>query len=244
MRALSAAELLDVWERGLGESPAQRALLLLALACEETPVERLAQFSVGRRDAHLLALREETFGPQLASIAVCPACAEQIEFRINAGDIRVAPPEDRDALRRVVQGEYEIEFRLPNSLDLATLDPAANAETNRQRLFERCVTGATRAGAETAASQLPALVVAAVAQRMSEIDAQADVQLALACPRCAHAWQTPLDIVSYFWSEIHAWAQRILHEVHALASAYGWREADILGLSAWRRQAYLELIEP
>ena len=51
-----------------------------------------------------------------------------------------------------------------------------------------------------------------------------------------------LDIASFVWSEIHAWAIRLLHDVHALALAYGWREVDILTMSPWRRQAYLELI--
>jgi hypothetical protein len=31
--------------------------------------------------------------------------------------------------------------------------------------------------------------------------------------------------------------------VHLLARAYGWRETDILALSARRRQSYIELIE-
>ena len=75
MRALSAADLLTVWERGVTHSLAQRALTLLALACAETPPEQVAQFSVGQRDMLLLALREQTFGSQLASIATCPACA-------------------------------------------------------------------------------------------------------------------------------------------------------------------------
>jgi hypothetical protein len=244
MRALSAAELLEVWERGQSQSPGQRALILLAVACKETPLERLAQFSIGRRDADLLMLREHTFGTQFASTAVCPHCAGQLEFRIDADDIRISPPDERDAPAQLTETDCEIAFRLPNSLDLATLDPASDLETNRQRLFERCVTEAKRAGVEIAASQLPDSVVAAAAQRMSELDPQADVQLALACPQCDHKWQAPLDPISYFWSEIHAWAHRILREVHALASAYGWREADILALSAWRRQAYLELIEP
>ena len=51
MRALSAAEFLDVWEHGLAQSPAQRALTLLAFACTETSLEELTQFSIGQRDA-------------------------------------------------------------------------------------------------------------------------------------------------------------------------------------------------
>jgi hypothetical protein len=64
----------------------------------------------------------------------------------------------------------------------------------------------------------------------------------LTCPQCAHQWQAPLDIVSFLWSEVHAWAIRLLREIHELASAYGWSEAEILALSPWRRRAYLELV--
>jgi hypothetical protein len=48
--------------------------------------------------------------------------------------------------------------------------------------------------------------------------------------------------VSFLWSEIHSWAQRLLRDVHAIAAAYGWREGDILAMNPLRRQAYLELI--
>ena len=77
---------------------------------------------------------------------------------------------------------------------------------------------------------------------MAEVDPQADVQMDLTCPACGHQWQALFDIESFFWREISAWANRILREVHALASAYGWRESDILSMSTWRRQTYLNLI--
>jgi hypothetical protein len=34
-----------------------------------------------------------------------------------------------------------------------------------------------------------------------------------------------------------------VREVHLLASAYGWRESDILAMTPWRRQLYLELVQ-
>jgi hypothetical protein len=50
------------------------------------------------------------------------------------------------------------------------------------------------------------------------------------------------DIVSFFWTELSAQAKRLLREVHTLARGYGWREADILAMSARRRQLYLDLV--
>jgi hypothetical protein len=244
MRALSAADFLDVWEQGSAQSPAQRALALLTLACSETPVDQLAQFSIGERDGQLLALREQTFGRELASVTICPACAKQLEFHVNAEDIRAHSKAGSNALLALTHADYEVEFRLPTSLDVASLDPAVDPEANRQHLLQRCVIASRRSGKEVAAAELPAEVGRAIALRMAEADPQADVQLALACPQCQHTWQTPFDIVSYFWTEIHAWAGRLLREIHLLASAYGWGEAEILALSPSRRQAYLELIEP
>ena len=64
----------------------------------------------------------------------------------------------------------------------------------------------------------------------------------LSCPSCDHRWQMAFDILYFFWSEINAWASRIMQEVHVLARAYGWRENEILGMSPWRRQRYLKML--
>jgi hypothetical protein len=48
--------------------------------------------------------------------------------------------------------------------------------------------------------------------------------------------------VTFFWKEIAAHAKRLLREVHILAAAYKWREADILAMNPNRRQYYLEMV--
>jgi uncharacterized protein (UPF0212 family) len=246
MRPLTAQELLNAWERGRGEPPVQRALLLLAPACPETSPEALARESVGRRDARLLTLREHTFGPRLVSVTACPACGERLETAFEVADIRVPETGDGaqgdETLRLPVAGR-ELTFRLPNSLDLAALAFCEDLEDlgdARRRLLGRCLLAAP--GEELAVDSLPAEALQAVADRMAEADPQGDVELALQCPACGHAWQAAFDIASFFWTEVEAWARVLLHEIHALASAYGWREADILALSPWRRRTYLELI--
>lgn len=244
MRALSATKLLDAWERGFARSPAQRGLLLLSLACEEISPGEVAALTAGERDARLLALREQTFGSLFASVTSCPACHAKLEFHVEADELRVASAKKKCATVELKEAGYVVEFRLPTSADLAELDPATDLETNRKRLLRRCLSQARRAGKKIPATRLPKKLEAAVIRRMEEADPQADVQLAFACPQCRGTWQTSFDIISYFWKEISAWAGRLLREVNWLASAYGWTEAEVLGLTAWRRQAYLELIEP
>jgi len=251
MRALSAAELLDVWEWGCAQPAVERALALLAAACPDTPPEVLARLSIGQRDTYLLTLRAWTFGPQLASLATCPNCGERLELTFNVADIQVpstlpslAQAEGRaegEGLTLCVAG-YEIHFRLPNSLDLAAVTHGEESVSMRQQLLERCLLSVQHHGAERAVDQLPADVSAAVVAQMTQADPQADVQLALTCPACTYQWHAVFDIVSFFWSEINAWAYRMVRDVHTLASAYGWREADILALSPRRRQMYLEMV--
>ena len=71
---------------------------------------------------------------------------------------------------------------------------------------------------------------------------KAEVQLTLNCPACEHSWSVLFDITTFVWAEISSLARRLLREVHILATAYGWHEADILAMSAIRRQFYLELV--
>ncbi len=236
MRALSAAELLRVWEQGLRLLPFQRALALLSAACPDEPADALAELSIGQRDGRLLTLRAWAFGPEVASVARCPACGAQVDLRFCVEDIRAAEP---PALAFALPLEdYTVELRLPNSRDLAALVD----ERSEQALLRRCVLGAARAGQRCDAGDLPPGVARQAVEQLALADPQADVQLALDCPVCGHPWQAPFDIVSFFWSEIDAWAGRMFREIHGLASAYGWREEEILALSPLRRRMYLEMI--
>ncbi|HEY6206684.1 MAG TPA: hypothetical protein VIW21_11000 [Chthoniobacterales bacterium] len=242
MRALSAAELLAVWELASNQPPGQRVLALLAACAGDASPEDLAQLSIGQSDARLLSLRERTFGSQLAASATCPGCGEALEFAVNVADIRSSSPAHTDAPFEIERDDFKVQFRLPNNIDISTLDPDADPQINRQRLLSRCVLGARRGGMEVSAGDLPVDIVRGIADRMAEADPQADVQFALSCPECRHHWAAPFDIGSFVWSELSARAVRLLNDVHMLASAYGWSEADILSMSPTRRETYLELL--
>jgi hypothetical protein len=241
MRPLSATELLDVWERGAAEHPAGRALALLAASCPDEAADALAALSVGARDALLLRLRAWTFGPRLSCVGECPGCAQRLEFGLEVSDLLVSGAGGAAGELTLAAEGFEVRFRLPDSSDLIAVG-RGGAGVGRRRLLDRCLLSAARAGVEVSAADLPDEVLEAVAAEMGRADPQADVQLSLTCPDCGHRWESPFDIVSYFWGELHAWAQRVLREVHALALAYGWREADILALSPLRREIYLQMV--
>lgn len=240
MRTLSHAELLDVWEAGLAQTTVERALALVAAAEPEVPLEELARLSVGRRDLRLFLLRRQLFGEALPLTASCPACGEQAEATVDVNELLLEESAGEEA--RVDAAGYAVRFRLPNSIDLAAVARERSAGDAAMRLLAACIVEAQHDGESVDSPSLPDDVIARVAERMAELDPQADIDLALTCPSCAHAWLAPLDIVSFFWNEIHAWAQRTMQDVHVIASAYGWSEREILRMSVRRRRAYLELI--
>lgn len=220
----------------------RRALPLLAAASVESSIDVVAGLSIGARDQSLLTLREWTFGSQLASVANCSACGERLEWTVDTAHLRAS---QAPALPGDISFEadgYSISFRVPNSLDLGAVADTEDAALASRVLLERCVIAAQHDGREITAGHLPDSVAEIIAQRMAEADPQGDIQIDLACPTCGHRWRALFDIESFFWSEINAWAQRVLSEVHLLACAYGWRESDILSLTPWRRQFYLGLV--
>ncbi len=85
-------------------------------------------------------------------------------------------------------------------------------------------------------------MAAAVEAAMERADPRSAIELALACPACGAQWSTPFDIASFLGGEISIAAERLARDVHDLARAYGWREADIVAMSPWRRQLYLDLV--
>ena len=251
MRSLSASELLDIWEQGQSHQPMQRGMMLLSATCPEIAADVLEGFTIGERDAILMTLRERIFGPQMSSVITCPRCRERLELNFNVADIRTEPPsqssndttksDDRDDTRMLCIKDYEVRFRLPTCLDLKTVAERKDAAEARRLLLQRCLVTIHRDGKNVNANELPVDVVDGVVKKMALADPQGDVCLSLCCPDCRHEWLASFDIVTFFWTEIDAWAHRVLHEVHALASAYNWREIDILSMSPWRRHYYLTM---
>ncbi|MFO7583366.1 MAG: hypothetical protein R6W69_01455 [Anaerolineales bacterium] len=251
MYPFSASTLLEIWERGLGKSPVEQALVILAAAFPQAAPGALESFTIEQRDTTLFHLRERAFGPQLKGLADCPACGERLELSFTADDLRakgllpspsLSLPDTNPAITRLRVKGYEVEFRLPNSVDLLSSVSLVDDELTQRHLLESCIVSARYRKNALSVGELPDKVILAVVEQMGQAAVLANLTIASTCPDCGHQWNIVFDIVSYFWSEINAWAMRMMREIHLLASAYGWSEADILAMSAWRRQRYLELI--
>ena len=230
MDALSDPALLRVWDRGRRRNGVTRALLLAGAASDAAASPPAETLTVGERDHAILRLRAATFGARFEGVADCPRCGERLEFDFDAGALA-------DAARSPVEREFRaagFRFRLPDSRDLHAISVSADEASAVQALLARCCLDDVD-GVDWA----PPLV-AQVETAIAALDATADIRLGLHCAACGHDWQRRLDVAAWCWDEIDLRAQRLLDEVHCLAGAYGWNEAEILALGDNRRRAYLD----
>jgi hypothetical protein len=223
MTRLSAETLLDLWERGAMQPPAAVAVAVLSAVSGERP-EVIRALPIGARDVRLMELHRELRGGAVEGWAHCPSCSEKVETSFELADLAATPP----AAATFVCGTTE--FRLPTTADLVAAAHYETAEEMREAVLRRCILSAEEVTADG---------LAAVEAAMAEADPAGDIRLALACPACGAQWEMSFDVVSFVWNEIDALARHVASEVHLLASAYGWRETDILSMSAARRQLYI-----
>lgn len=238
MRAPPPKKLLDLCDAGEASTPMERAVLLLRAAFDgDTTVE---QWTLGQVNARLLELRSLLFGRDLECLANCPRCDAVAATQIDVAEMASASlsPDAPASAGELALGDSRIAVRLPTASDLIASGRAAHANGSRlvAQLLDRAALDDGHA-ADAAAD-----LVDAVARHVARADPLAHIELVVSCPACAHLWTVPFYVIDILWTEICALAQRLIHEVSQLAYAFGWREAEILRMSARRRQRYLEAL--
>src|ERR1043166_6694090 len=127
---------------------------------------------------------------------------------------------------RLDYGAIEIDYRVPDTRDLLSLIDCRSLAEARARLAERCIVAARRDG--DVLDHLPEDVIEPLAAALSATDADGDLRVALACPACSRQWEAVFDPATHLWSDLESAAFRVLRDVDALATAYGWTEREIL----------------
>jgi hypothetical protein len=240
MSALNNAELLSLWEDGCGLHPLDRGVLVVHALLTELPTESVADWTLGRRNEALAQLHSDCFGPALQGWTECAKCGETLEFCVDC----------RSLMERQRAGSDEPilmhgrRFRVPTSRDQARIAGERDPESAAMRLLEACrvETDDLREQPEPlpdwSAGDLERL-----GEKMIAADPLAEIVLSFECPVCREVREQALDLVEFLWAGLEAAAKRLLGEVHLLASAYGWNEAEILALSESRRSMYVAMVQ-
>ena len=236
MKTLSNLDVLQLWERGTSLHPLDRALLTLATTLPEQRSDELADWTLGRRNSALAAVLHVCFGAKMEGWVACPRCDERLEFALDATALEAAYDGDSQTGGTQIRVR-ERGFRLPTSRDLARIAGESDPGTAALRLLQICCVDGGEADGWTAEELDEA------GDELAKADPMAETRVNLSCAECGEQWEETLDVAAWLWTEIESQARRLVGEVHLLASAYGWSEAEVLSLSAQRRSLYLEMVQ-
>ena len=240
------------WVDQPGQVPLPRRIHTLLARCVLSPGEPtsaqegnqalVGSLTIGDREALLLHLHRISFGSRIECVLACPHCAEKLDLEL-AVEALLLPPyaSPQPEYSADLQG-YNVRFRLPTGDDQVAIAGLASADLDaaEQALLRRCLLDVSFQGQP---AELPVSLIPVLADRMSELDPQAELDIQMTCPACASVFSSLLDMSQFLGAELANRSRPIDHEIHALALAYHWSEAEILGLSIRRRQIYLQLLD-
>lgn len=192
---------------------------------------------VGERTAalvRLVALTEQRDGISLGARCVDPACGESFEFELPLGLIPGGAP-DAAPMQVQLDAGRTLTMRRPTGDDLRRwreAQPASRAEALRVMLDSLVVAGEAGPGDE-----------GAVSASIAAADPLVDFTVACRCPACGAPNEVSVDLEALALTRLVGRQRALLHEVHRLASHYGWTESEVLSVPPARRAHYLALIE-
>jgi len=213
--------------------------------------DKIRALTVGDREALLLHLRRVTYGDRLPCLLNCAnrTCGERLDLELKAGDLLVAADgssgEWSEFSVRSGATTYRVRMRVPNGLDQELLaegvwPEAASAE---DFLLRRCVESVVAEdGATVTAERWLAELAEEVSRRMNALDPQAEILLSLQCPACGLEFSGEFDAGAYLFEELRGHTPYLYREVHRMACAYHWSEAEILSMTPRKRSVYLGLL--
>jgi hypothetical protein len=195
-----------------------------------------ARVTLGTHHRQLLALHRDLVGTALEAVVTCRHCATDSEFPVPVEAVLDLPAPLPENIVTVEVDAVRETFRLPTVEDLDATHGLAYDDAVR-RLAE-----CTHVGG--GAPLLGSGDLARLAAAWDEADPAGDVTVDVDCVGCGAPLAVSVDPVEFVTRDLDRFLDRVLREVHALATAYGWTEETILALPTSRRRRYLELVNP
>jgi hypothetical protein len=194
--------------------------------------------SVGARIAALLrliVLTEARDEIEMSARCAAPECGEVFAFALPLRVLADTQSEDGEPIAVTLGPARVVSIRRPSGDDLRRLRDArpSSREAAVRAMLDAIVLDGTFRDEDAPA----------VAAALAENDPLVDFALACRCPACGSQTEVTVDLEALALRRLHARQANLLGEVHRLASRYGWTEAEVLALPAWRRAHYLALID-
>lgn len=222
------------------DRPALVTALLQAflIQLDGTPAEPIELWNLAVSTRHLLLVRiaaaledTEAFTLQLR----CPSdgCRELLEVPLSVTALTALHDEHAAHSTLTLPGN-DVALRRPTGDDLRRWRAIpATDQSGRQQALLRDLTVAGRLPDDPAP----------LADALEAFDPLLAFAFTMTCPVCGGAAEHALDLEALALARLQARQTRLLRDVHRLARAYGWTEAEILAVPSSRRACYLEFID-
>ena len=211
------------------------------------------ELSMGDRELLLLLLRRRMFGSVMQSVLNCPSCNERLDLDLKVDDLIVESSIAHQVLYEeeieVEGARFQVTFHLPTGGDVEKVLRSADAGLwgAAKALARECVHSVAGIGDSGSPHEMtqkdwPDALFREVSARIEQLDPQAEIELQSKCPACGYEFRQSVDPGGYLVHELAARQLAKYQEVHQLARAYHWSEAEILGMGSRKRQIYLDLL--
>jgi hypothetical protein len=236
--------------RGLGQAgdldldfrAADRPGLVSAVlsACAAPPLddpETVWRLSCAARIGGLLAVHAATDGVAAVDLHfACPACDMGLEAALPVAALM--------KLARAAEAAPETDLALPGGH--VRLRRPTGADQRAWRRAAPADPAAARAailGRLVVAGHLAEADIPAAEEALAAFDPLPAFALDATCPDCGTRADIAADLEAILLDLLARAQDRMLTEIDALARRFGWTEAEILAVPAWRRRRYLALSE-
>jgi hypothetical protein len=237
LRSLTGADemVLDPADPGAGNVLLSR--LLMAAPGATVEPEHLPALTIADRDRLLAAVYRKEFGDEIDGVVPCRYCGDKFEFNFSLSTLIAHLSEDGGvgADRPDTEGFYtageRFRFRPPTVRDLDEVAglPAEKAMTV---LVDRCLA--------EAADTVACTTLQAAMERVAPI---LSLDIETTCPHCAAVQSLAFSLEHYLLQALAQERRFLMHEIHRLATSYGWGLRDILGLSREDRRSLVRHVE-
>jgi hypothetical protein len=224
------ADLVRWWPLTTASAHARVVALLMA-------VDGSAALSqpLGRHHQRLLALHRSWVGSVLDALVTCRHCGVDNEFPVPVAEVLALPAPGPEHVVDVTVAGAGTTFRLPTVEDLSTTSGAAYADAVRAVAARTCLIRPV--------PTLDDAEVRTLAAAWEDADPAAAISVDFPCVSCDAALSAAVDPAEFVARDLDRQVERLLGDVHAIASAYGWSEDAILSLPEGRRRRYLGLVD-
>lgn len=222
-----------------------RAVTSVLAAClldrdgEQLDDRGILEATVSWRLQGLLATAAATAGFRLDAEGDCPEpdCREPLDLALDLRSFAAADFPERIAWR---EGGGDLVLRLPTGSDQERWcgEPPGDFAAMAASLVVE-VAG----GPRPERWEVPEPWLEALSQRLGEADPLTDLRIESRCPACGRDTAMELDLEAMLLASLAKEQKRLFRDIHRLASAYHWSEAEILALSPGRRARYLAKLE-